>query len=128
MSRKSRKNKLSCEGQNFNIFTSKNDKGTIYVGFDAAKRKHITITHDEDGISSHLTTTNELNSSSKVHKHLVKVSPEEARKKLSFEGRIVKVDPEWKLWYPKENIRSSCTMVLLRHPYASMGSQNNRDF
>ncbi len=37
---------------------------------------------------------------------MLKISSEEARKKLSLEGRIVKVDPEWKLWYQKENVVS----------------------
>ena len=104
MSKSKRKNKLRFEGQNFDFFTDKNKKGGLYIGFDAAKGKHITIIHENDGISVHLTNPNGHDPKCK---HLLKISPEEACKKLSFEGRrIVKVDPEWELWYPKENIMS----------------------
>lgn len=106
MSESKRKNKLRCEGQNFDFFTDKNKKGGLYIGFDAAKGKHITIIHEKDGISVHLTNPNGSDPEGK-HQRLLKISPEEACKKVSFEGhRIVKVDPEWELWFPKENIIS----------------------
>lgn len=106
MSKSRRKNKLRVEGQNFDIFTDTNKKGGLYAGFDAAKGKHITIIHEKDGISVHSTNPNCSDPEDK-HQRLLKISPEEACRKLSFEGRrIVKVDPEWELWYPKENIIS----------------------
>ena len=109
MSKKSKRiNKLNCEGKSFDFFTDKNDKGTLIVGFKAAEGKHVTIIHEEDGISSHLTKPNRVDSNSKAkHQRLIKILAGEARKKLSFEDlRIVNVDPAWELWHPKENIVS----------------------
>lgn len=102
-----RNNKLNCEGKNFDFFTEKNVKGNIISGFKAAEGKHVTIIHKEDGIYSHITTPNRVDPSIRPeYQRLPKVSPEEARKKLSFEEHIIKVNPSWELWYPKENIRS----------------------
>ncbi|MFA4957840.1 MAG: hypothetical protein WC556_12795 [Candidatus Methanoperedens sp.] len=106
MSKSKRKNKLRCEGQNIDFYTDKNEKGGLYIGFDAAKGKHITIIHENDGISVHLTNPNESDPKDK-HQRMLKISPEEARQKLSFEGlKIVNVEPSWELWSPKENIVS----------------------
>lgn len=106
MSKSKRKNRLRCEGQNIDFYTDKNEKGGLYIGFDAAKGKHITIIHENDGISVHLTNPNESDPKGK-HQRLLKISPEEARQKLSFEGlKIVNVEPSWELWSPKENIVS----------------------
>jgi len=106
MSKSKRKNRLRCEGQNIEFYTDKNEKGGLYIGFDAAKGKHITIIHENDGISVHLTNPNESDPKGK-HQRLLKISPEEARQKLSFEGlKIVNVEPSWELWSPKENIVS----------------------
>ncbi len=100
MSRKSHKNKLNCEGKNFDFFTVKRQNGTLHIGFNSSGEKHITIIPETDGISVHLTKPG-------GRQRLLKISSEEARKKLSFEGfKIVNVEPLWELWYPKENIVS----------------------
>ena len=100
MSRKSHKNKLHIEGEKFDFFTIKKDDGTLHCGFVKSGEKHITIIHEKDGISFHLTKPG-------GRKRVKKVSPEKAREVLSFKDlKIINVKSSWELWYPKEDIVS----------------------
>lgn len=100
MGRKSHKNKLNIEGEKFDFFTVKKDDGTLHCGFVKSGDKHITIIHEKDGISFHLTKLN-------GRKRVIKISPEKAREVLSFKDlKIINVESSWKLWYPKEDIVS----------------------
>jgi len=100
MSRKSHKNKLHIEGEKFDFFTVKKDDGTLHCGFVKSGKKHITIIHERDGISSHLTEP-------RSRKRLKKVSHEKVKEVLSFKDlKIINVESSWELWHPKEDIVS----------------------